>query len=87
MHGIHIIDQGVFTNEKLCHGNTQVDGRSVRVDGVCSYSFISMWDVESWESGFEMFSQGQSSGCHSPLSGVLKRLLDGISIDPTKIRL
>ena len=59
---------------------------SVRKDGVCSYSFISTWDIESWESGFEMFSHGESSGCHSPLSGVLKSFVDGISTDPTKIR-
>ena len=60
---------------------------SVRKDGGCSYSFISKWDVESSESGLELFSHGESSGYHSPLSGVIKSLLDGISIDPTKIRL
>ena len=48
-------------NENLCHGNTRVNGRSDKEDGVCSYSFISTWDVESLESGFEMFSHGESS--------------------------
>ena len=42
--------------------------------------------VESWESGFEMFSHGESSGCPSQLSRVLRSLLDGISIEPTKMR-
>ena len=41
-HGIYIRDQGVFTNQNLCCGNTRVNDRSVREDGVCSYSFISM---------------------------------------------
>ena len=69
----------------LSHGNTRVNGRSVRKEGVCSYSFISTWDVESWESGFEMFPHGESGRCYSPLSGAFKSLFHGISIDPTKI--
>ena len=48
-------------------------------------SFISTWDVESWESGFEMFPHGESGRCYSPLSGAFKSLFHGISIDPTKI--
>ena len=72
MHRVHVRDQGVLTNKTLSHGNTRVNGMSVRKDGICSYSFFSMWDIESWESGFEMFSHGESSGCDSQLSGVLK---------------
>ena len=86
MHGVYIRDQGVFTNKKLSNGNTRVNGRGIRKDGICGYSFIFTWDIESWESRFEMFSHGESSRCHSPLIGVLESFIDSFSIDPTKIR-
>ena len=70
MNGVYIRDQGVFSNKTLGHGNTRVNGMSITKDGVCGYSFISMQDIESWESSFEMFSHGESSRCHSPFSNV-----------------
>ena len=34
---------------------------------------------------FQMFSHGESSRYYSPLCGIFKGFLDGISIDPTKV--
>ena len=41
--------------------------------------------VEDWESGFEMFPHGVSSGSNSPLSGFVEGFLNGVFIDPAKI--
>ena len=37
MHGVHIRDQGVFTNKNLDHGNTRVNGRCIQKDCICDY--------------------------------------------------
>ena len=63
LHGIHTHQRP--GSKTLSHGNTRVNGKSVREDGVCSECFISTWNVESLESGFEIFSHGESSGFHS----------------------
>ena len=84
MHRIHIRDQRVFTNKSLGHGNSIVNGMGIREDGICGYSFISMWDIEGWESDLKCFLIENLVDV-SPLSGVLKGFLDSFSIDPTKI--
>ena len=86
LHGVDIRDQGKFFSNDLCHSDTSVHGWGVTEDGVCGYSFFSSDDVNSWKPGFEVFPHGKSSGCDCSLSGIFKGFLDGICIDPTKIR-
>ena len=72
-------------NKNLGHGNTRVNGRCIREDGISSNLFRSPRDVESWESGFEMLPHRVPSGNNSPLSGFVEGFLNGVFVDLAKI--
>ena len=39
--------ESLLTN--LSHGDTRINGRGVREDGICGYSLIPTGDVEGWK--------------------------------------
>ena len=76
-----VIFQGIDNLLGRMHG---ADSRKQKVFALPTKSFASSRNVECWKLGFEMFSHGESGGCCCPLSGIIKGLFDGFSIDPTQ---
>ena len=82
---LHRVDtryQGVFANNDLGHGDITINDLSVRENHTTSF----LLGIKSWKPRFIMFSHGKSGRCYCLLSGKFKGFLDGIGIDPAKIR-
>ena len=55
-------------------------------DGISGNLFRPPRDVEGWESGFEMLPHRVPSVGNSPLSGFVEGFLNGVFVDPAKLR-
>jgi hypothetical protein len=83
---IHICSVGLSANKKLSRGNATIDCRSVRVDGISSHWFITRAHVQGRIQRLVSFLEYSTYGHACKLSSMLKRLLDGINRQPTKMR-
>jgi hypothetical protein len=77
---------GLSTNKKLSRGNTTIDRRSVRVDGISSHWFVTRMQVQGRIWRLVSFLEYSTHGHACELSGTLEHLLDGINRQPTETR-
>jgi len=86
LHRIHIGYKGFCANKHLCNGGSGVNGRSIRVDGICCNGFIMPMHIQCWKRRLVALSQQGTHREVCVLCGDFKGVLNDVQWEPSKHR-